>query len=348
MRTTTYNGVEFVGSKGKIKENKPATQIVDGVVIRNITAEEIDGENEKTGVCYQLFLVFVSCLAMFRNFYLVRKFRRRPENKGKKISRLLFEMGRDRTHYSSFFVDKYSRWNHQAKWGATAWPSLTIFYSYYEKVLPVLRNDLEGWLTKFWVGRMENRQAVTNRKKLVTYLLAREIKKQENPRILSIASGSAEAVIGAIQKCPDKNVQVLLTDVNQEALDNAMKAAREAGLADCFQVRRCSYNRARTIMPKFQPNIVEMVGFLDYLTDRQAKKLFKSIRKHISSEGVFLTCNIIPNPEKIFLDWVLLWPMIYRSVKKMVANINDSGFSKNKTSIYLEPLGIHQVAVLRK
>jgi hypothetical protein len=59
-------------------------------------------------------------------------------------------------------------------------------------------------------------QAVTNRLKLVVEFLSRafEEKRDENEiRLLSIASGSAQAVIGATQKAPHLNARAHLPEI---------------------------------------------------------------------------------------------------------------------------------------
>ena len=54
---------------------------------------------------------------------------------------------------------------------------------------------------------IEPRQAVTNRLKLVVEFLSRafeEYRDERETRLLSVASGSAQAVIGAMRKAPQK------------------------------------------------------------------------------------------------------------------------------------------------
>jgi len=341
------NIVTSIGNEGCVKRKK--NSITTEIQLTEVCAGQINGECNKTGMFYQLTLLFVSCIAMIKNGFLVFLMITRNEKCRKRgFPYTVYKLGRNKKHVSSLFVDGFSKWNAQAKWGATTCDSLELFYHYQERVFPNLGNNFEGFITKWWIGKMENRQAVTNRLKMVIGLLAVEISKQENPRILSIASGSADAVIAAIKKCPDKDVQVVLIDVNQDSLDAAKKAATEAGIVNCFQFVKTSYARAFTYLKTFKPNIVEMVGFLDYLDDAMATRLFKAIKNGLPASGVFLTCNIIPNKEKIFLDCVLLWNMIYRTVDEMKTLVDDAGFSRGKSEIYLEPLGIHQVAVCRK
>jgi len=90
------------------------------------------------------------------------------------------------------------------------------------------------------------------------------------------------------------------------------------------------------------------VGFLDYRTHDKAVALVGRIRKHLPEGGTFVTCNIRRNREKIFLDWVLLWPMIYRSERDFAEVLIQGGFSTEKIDLTYEPHRIHGIAVCRK
>ena len=48
--------------------SKPKIKMVDGVLTARVTANEINGENERRSHAYQLILLIVSSLAMFKNF----------------------------------------------------------------------------------------------------------------------------------------------------------------------------------------------------------------------------------------------------------------------------------------
>jgi len=98
----------------------------------------------------------------------------------------------------------------------------------------------------------------------------------------------------------------------------------------------------------FKPHIIEMVGFLDYRPRNKAIGLIKRIRACLPDGGAFLTCNIRKNREKIFLDWILLWPMIYRSEEEFAELLLGGGFSPDKIQLIYEPFKIHGIAVCRK
>lgn len=276
---------------------------------------------------------------------------RKALNGGTPLGKILWEMGRDPNHVSSFFVDRFSRHNHQAKYGAAGWRSLDLFYNYHEQVAPQLKGDLECMLTRHWVGKMENRQAVTNRMKMVVEFLSRAFKEyrdEKEIRLLSVASGSAQAVIGAMKKAPHLNVKAVLIDMDETAIEESKRLTREAGLAERFSFIHDSTQALEKAAVDFCPHIIEMVGFLDYRPRRKAVELVGRIREHLPNGGIFMTCNIRGNREKIFLDWVLLWPMIYRTEREFADILVQGGFAPEKIELVYEPHRIHGIAVCRK
>jgi len=322
----------------------------DGVTILKMEAHEFDGEHSVRSVFYIWILWLVSIWAMTTNFIqalYIKIFKRRTTALGK----IIWDMGRDENHISSTFVDRFSRFNHQAKFGAAGWRSLDLFYNYYKKVKPQLDGNLEDWLTRYWIGKMENRQAVANRLKIVVDLLERIFAKFINEpeiRLISIASGSAQAVIEAIQRHRHLNVKVVLIDIDKLAMEEAGKKVKEAGLENHFTFIHNATQILEKVCSDFHPHIVEMIGFLDYRPKEKAIRLIKRIKNCLPTNGIFLTCNIRKNREKPFLDWVLLWPMIYRSERQFADLFLQGGFSSQKIDIIYEPFQIHGIGVCQK
>jgi len=344
----------------------------NGITVQRLASNEFDGEHKQNGAFYLCVLWAVSLVAKITNS--VQAFCRflqkdkssvwnaiKAGNFKKAAKRFVFiwvttslEMGRDQNHVSSFFVDRFSRYNHQAKWGAAGWKSLDIFYNYWERVKPQLMDNWEGRLTRYWIERMENRQAVTNRLKIAVNLLsdALSLSKFSNGpeiRLLSIASGSAQAVIQTMKRCPGLNIKAVLIDSDQTALDEAKKSIEEAGLADKFKLKLGKTEILEEVCKTFQPHVVEMIGFLDYRPDEKAIQLIGRIRNVLQRGGVFITCNIRRNPERFFLHWVLIWPpMVYRSASQLGKLIVGGGFMEEKTKLFYEPFEIHGLAVAVK
>lgn len=282
---------------------------------------------------------------------LAQALSRKALNGGAPLGKILWEMGRDPDHVSSFFFDRFSRHNHRAKYGAASRQSLDLFYNYLEKVAPHLKGSVEDILTRHWVEKMENRQAVTNRLKLVVDFLSRAFeayRDEREVRLLSIASGSAQAVIEAMKKVPHLNIRALLIDMDETAIEEAKRLTREAGLAERFSFIHDSTQALEKVSADFSPHIIEMVGFLDYRPHRKAVELVSRIREQLPDGGIFMTCNISNNREKIFIDWVLLWPMIYRSEREFAEILVQGGFAPEKIDLVYEPHRIHGIAVCRK
>jgi len=184
--------------------NYPRKTLHGEIPIHVMAPEKFGGEFEKRSHAYIGALWLVSAWAATTNLSqaLLKKISR---NNGDSLGRILWDMGRNPRHVSSMFVDRFSRHNHQAKYGAAGWRSLELFYNYHEKVAPQLDGDLEGNLTHHWGKKLENRQPVTNRLKIVVDLLAKaftEFADEKEIRLLSVASGSAQAVIAAMKRTP--------------------------------------------------------------------------------------------------------------------------------------------------
>lgn len=330
-----FNGLEY--------------ETIEGVNIATVPVRAFDGEHERRSYAYvsAVWLAGIWFLATNISVAVVRKLK----NPRTPLRKILWDMGRNPKHYSCFFGDGFSRYNHQAKVCAAGWKSLDLFYNYHEKIHPQLDDDLESRLTRFWIGKLENRQAVTNRLKICVNLLSIAFQKFEDEpeiRLLSIASGSAQAVIRAMQKYPGLNIKAVLIDADVTAVQESRRLVHEAGYDNRFTFIRGTSSRLENACAKFKPHIVEMVGFLDYRPDDKAKQLISRIRQIMPADGLFLTCNIRGNREKLFLDWLLLWPMIYRSKREFAEILKGGGFHPDKIQILYEPFEIHGIGVCRK
>ena len=212
----------------------------NGVAITTIGAKEFNGEYNRQNWLYVLILWLVSIWASVTNLtqvFFIKLFKKRKSS----LSKIIWEMGRDPKHISSFFVDRFSQYNHQAIVNATSWQSLDIFYNYHKKIKPQLNDGFESWITNYWIERNENRQAVANRLKIVINLLTRAFAKfahEPEIRIVSVASGSAQAVIEAMLKWRYLNTKAVLIDTDKTALEAAKTMAEKNGLGKRFSFVR--------------------------------------------------------------------------------------------------------------
>jgi len=236
--------------------------------------------------------------------------------------------------------------------GAASWRALDVLYNY--------NRDYAGkdiWLkrieSQYWIGGAHNSQAIRNRLKLSKFELKKSISKylpQETEiRIFSIASGSAQAVVEAlselIMEVGNFNFKVMLLDNDQTAIDASKKLAERAGMAARFTFVRGKTDQVQALMLAFQPQIVEMIGFLDYRPKVKAIELVRRIKNLLPTGGVFLTCNIRKNLEKPLVDFCLMWPMIYRSPVEFAEIFLKAGYPASSFRIVYEPFMIHGLAI---
>jgi len=221
------------------------------------------------------------------------------------------------------------------------------------------RNLLERIALWVWFG-LDNSMAVRNRLKIVKREvqaeLAIQFEKKEVVYVLSIASGSARAVLEAIantiEKCPGRQLRVTFLDKNPYATQYSKHLAQELGLLPHKEIN-ISWVTA-TVGNYLAENagekhfdIVEMVGLLDYFDDHKAINTFRSILSSLKPEGVFICANISDNRERKFVTNFIGWKMIYRDAEKLVSLLIRAGFKKDSIFAFYEPLKIHSVTCAR-
>lgn len=272
---------------------------------------------------------------------------------------------------NSLWFDGLSRANRKIKEQATTCHALDIIYNY-----QFGRGDLVG---DFWIN-MVNAQAVRNRKKLVVRELVSAIveayKQDGYVRLLSIASGSAQAIFEALQivftKHPEIiDIKVVFLDRDQKALDKSKILSKEFGFEGVFCEGDTDNENKDSLSVMFEdifvyiegdafhfkeaidyfgykPNVVEMVGFNDYLPTRLAITLFRKIYRILSSNGIFLSGNSCPNFERFFMKWVINWDMIYRRPTDMSEIILQAGINADCAQIIFEPHQLHMTTKVIK
>jgi len=250
---------------------------------------------------------------------------------------------------NTFWFDGISPVCRKIKENAMRWKALDTAYNYEFKK----DNTFATRITDFWLN-IKNAQAVRNRLKLVKKELKQEIQnlsdKKLEIRLLSIAAGSAQGVIEVMADFKQKGIptEAIFLDLDPTALEYSKKMAQKLGVADQIKFVNKSVKELEEAVEDFKPNIIEMVGFLDYRPREKAINLIGKINQILDSNGVALISNIAPNIERYFLYKVMNWPMIYRSPEQLADVVVKGGFDPQKCEIVYEPLKIHGIAICRK
>lgn len=230
--------------------------------------------------------------------------------------------------------------------------SLELMYQYYKQPIVGAKEKL---LSSFWESSVINAGALRNRLVLTKKELRNAIQERMNGssrkiRILSVASGSARAVIEAIAelKLVGSAIEVRLVDISRSALDYSKGLASEFGVSSSVELIRADVRDVSKYCNGWKPDIIEMVGLLDYFHQPEAIQLVSALYDSLAASGALITCNVNDNPEREFVTDVVNWAMVYRSRCQMAEVLLEGGFHPKDCTIFYEPFLIHGLAVANK
>ncbi len=248
----------------------------------------------------------------------------------------------------NFLFIRLSNLGRTIKRFSATYKALEIIYTYSWKTTTG-KGMLERVLTHILLQFM-NAKAVRNRLKLVKQELRQAILSLNNQEIhiMSLGSGSARAIIEVLSEETGHNRKytATLVDQSRSALRHSRELAEENGILPNIILVRGMLEEFTENSHNHPPDIVEMVGILDYFDKETAIRVISEIYRLLSPRGVLITCNIRTNPEKRFLTRILGWSMIYREPEELSQILLEAGFECPQ--IISEPLGIHILAVARK
>ena len=232
----------------------------------------------------------------------------------------------------------------------TTHKALEVIYSFNHQ-LSFENGILDGLFHYFW-QKTSNAKALRNRLRLAKKELEKAIHliNKKEIRILNLAAGTNRGVVEIVGIHKDKfDFKVFAVDKSEFAIEDARKLTSIFDVAHLFNFHNEKisdfFNKNNNI--KF--DIIEMVGFLDYLEDKKAVDLFNKIYSALTNNGIFITGNIKDNQEKKLITEVLGWPgLIFRHESDLLNILSASKFELSDIEIIYEPLNIHGVIVCKK
>lgn len=246
---------------------------------------------------------------------------------------------------NSFFFDGIGLACRNVKKYAASWKAMEIIYNHKFPKKVYLGGVLDDF---YWHGL--NCQALRNRYKLVKEELRKMILAQKNTevRLASLACGSAQNVIETIAEFKKKNVNIkaLLIDIDADALKVAESYAQKLGVSEQIETSAGDLLSKIETLNAFKPQIIEMLGYLDYQSQSECIKFVKKLYNALDDNGQLITCNINRNIEQYFIKWVINWPMVYRNAHSLADIAQKSGFKSYE--IVYEPLKIHAILLASK
>jgi hypothetical protein len=242
--------------------------------------------------------------------------------------------------------DGIGKYGEVIKQNVTGWKAVDLIYNHRFGE----DHTIGGWLDDFWFDSL-NCQAARNRFKLAKQELEKailEFSNQKEVRVISLAAGTGQIESETVARVKKNkvNVKMLLIDREPEALRRAQDYISLNKVSEEIRTINSDVEDATDIAKSFNPHIVKMIAFLDYLPEAEAIKFISKIYRALPTKGYFITSNTMPNIEMHFVKWVVGWPLIYRKPRQIENIIKKSGFEQ--CEIINEPLHIQSVAVARK
>lgn len=233
------------------------------------------------------------------------------------------------------------------RWAAT-YRALECMYTFWERKAEGKTSPSDD----FWETFLDNARAIRNRLKLFKQELRKTIQevaeKKGEVNLLSLGSGSARGVLEVVNDLNGRySIRVRLIDASRRAINFSKEMAENCGIED-IEWHRDWAQSLEKYCKDFQPDVIEMVGLLDYFTHEMALELIRKIHKTLSPGGYFIVSNVAPNLEVPFATKAIDWLAIYRSPKELAEVLLESGFREKNIRVFVEPLKIHVLVVAKK
>jgi len=188
-------------------------------------------------------------------------------------------------------------------------------------------------LDYIWLNQ-KNPKALRNRLKLFKKLLKIEIENanRDTVKILSLGSGSARGVIEVIKEYRDESRKTLfavLVDKDPYAIEYSRNLASTEKIEESIKYYLNKIDESIDITKKEDPQIIEMVGILDYLKDKKVINILNNIFDVLKSGSRLITCNINCNFEEKFIRKTVKWKMIHRKPEDFFELLQKTKFRDN-------------------
>jgi ubiquinone/menaquinone biosynthesis C-methylase UbiE len=240
------------------------------------------------------------------------------------------------------FVKGLLRWGKSelaaANWADPGgWQSMAISYDGRPKKIA----------DKILVGAGSVPMALRNRRRLAARLLAGLIDESDHrpTHILCLGSGPGQIVIDAMSQA-NGDAHATLVDLNPDACEYGRKLAADAGLADKVKFVVGDVCDLEKLLDE-PPEVVEMLGILEYLTDQQITSMIQAASR-IMQPRTHIVYNSLSKAHGTdrFFRRVFGLHMIHRSPQHLQALMSAAGMTDFVA--IAEPLGVYHVVAAHK
>lgn len=248
---------------------------------------------------------------------------------------------------NTFWFDGVSKVCREVKENAAGWRALDIIYNY----IPGQNKTFEGKVTDFW-NNLKNIKALRNRLRLVQQILTDSIERllnlEKEVRLISVASGSAQGIINVMKKFKEQPIKAIFLDLDPTALEQSKKLALAANVINKINFVNKSAKELEQVAQGFNPNLIEVVGFIEYRPQNRLINLIQRIYRLLTINGILIISSVSPSIEKPIAHFISNWPMIYRNENQFIEALIEGGFKPENIQLIYEPLKIQKIAICKK
>ena len=215
----------------------------------------------------------------------------------------------------------------------------------------VYRNEPDGdgklgRLVDEWCLRSKAAQAIRDRRRLLAGQLrdiAATRRQQDGIRFMSLACGSGRELFDFLDGYDfSEKIEAFCVDIDIDALHFIARVVdtfphRAAIRLMHENIVKWSLGRVKHDLGLF--DCIYTTSLADYLDDRLFKSFINRCHKHLQPDGILVLCNFAPNPDQLFMNNILQWPLICRTSDQLRQLFAETRFG-NDIEIHTEAGGV--------
>ncbi|MEK6235814.1 MAG: class I SAM-dependent methyltransferase [Planctomycetales bacterium] len=179
-------------------------------------------------------------------------------------------------------------------------------------------------------------------------LVAHCMRSRAKPyRVVSVGCGPGLDITWAAETLPAsrrEDLEVVLFDMDQEALDAASKRLRPLlpeGRLHCVRENLFRLPKRKSAALLQSADFISCTGFFDYLTDEIAAQHLKTYWDALADGGAISLGNFAPQcSSRVYLEWFADWHLIYRTPEQMDQMAEAAGIPPSRREVGAERLGV--------
>lgn len=191
-------------------------------------------------------------------------------------------------------------------------------------------------------------EAVKNRKEYMKDYILEKItsNKDTTTYIASIASGPAEEIFNVYEilgKEDRKRLKAVAIDRDKRACASVDDRIHELGLSQHFSTH--ALNILKPDHAFKDQDLVYSMGLIDYFKDRATVKIINTLHAMLKPGGEAIVGNFHESCDsRLFLDYLLDWPLVYRSEEDMHRLFSQSHFQGHNFVVDFEAESTNMLA----